>query len=131
MREVKKRYTANAKITEEEAQLMMGIAKRENLSNNGLVRLLIESLLRGDIEIENGAIKSCPTSHEKGVCGLSDEDFDENERYKDLKIDRLVKAFEEKGYPDHVIRQQIEMMAGRVRESGKYNPRRCSTDWGC
>lgn len=128
---VRKWITANAKITVEENELLTDIAKRENLSNNGLLRLLIESLLRGEIEVENGAIKSFPTSHEKGVCGLLNEDFDENERFKDLKIDRLVKAFEEKGYPDHVIKQQIEMMESRVREGGKFNPRRCSSDWGC
>lgn len=126
-----KRVTVNTKITEEESAKLNRLAERENISITALMRLLVSALLNGDISLEKGEVKSCPTPDEMGVSALSNEDFEENLRYKELRLDKLVRAFEENSYPDHVIRQQIEMMVGQIRENGKFNQRRSSSDWGC
>ena len=126
-----KRVTVNAKITEEESVKLNSLAERENISITALIRLLVDALINGDILLEKGEVKSCPTHDEMGVSALLNEDFEENLRYKELRLDKLVSAFEENSYPDWFVRQQIEMLIGQIRDSGKYNPRRSNSDCGC
>ena len=126
-----KRVTVNAKITEEESEKLVRLAERENISITALIRLLVDALINGDIELEKGEVKSCPTTDEMGVSAISNEDFEENLRYKELRFDKLVSAFEENNYPDWFIRQQIEIMISQVRDGGKFNPRRSGSEYGC
>lgn len=127
-----KRYTISAKLNEHENNELVRLAERENISVSAIVKLLTETLLNGDIQLEKGEVKICPPPHEDCISAISNEDFEENLRYKELRLDRLVKAFEDKEYPDNIIRQQIENMIGQVRSSGKYNPRRSwDSDCGC
>lgn len=126
-----KRVTVNAKITEEESEKLNRLAERENISITALIRLLVNSLINGDIEIEKGEIKTCPTPDEMGICEVSEEDFKENLRYKELKLDRLASVFEEYGYPDSMVRQQIEQMIMMIKDNGRYNSRRSNSDCGC
>lgn len=72
---------------------------------------------------------------EKGVTPIgyavseeSDEAFLENMRYKELKLDKLVQAFEENSYPDYIVRQQVENLISQIKDFGKFNPRRGS-EW--
>jgi hypothetical protein len=128
----KKRVTINTKITEEESEKLRRVLERENISSTAVLRLLIDGLLNGEIELEKGEIKSCPTHDEYCVSEISEEEFKENLRYKELKLDRLVKAFERNGYPDQAIRQSIEQIICQVMDNGKYNPRRrYDSDCGC
>jgi len=126
-----KRVTVNAKITEEESEKLNRLAERENISITALIRLLVNSLINGDIEIEKGEIKTCPTPDEMGICEVSEENFMENLRYKELKLDRLASVFEEYGYPDSIVRQQIEQMIMMIKDNGRYNSRRSNNDCGC
>lgn len=128
---ISKRVTVNAKITEEESNKLNRLAERENISITALIRLLVNGVLNGDIVVEKGEIKSCPTTDEMGVSAFSNEDFEENLRYKELRLDRLVKAFEDNCYPDNIIRQQIEVIVSQIRENGKFSQRKCNSDWGC
>lgn len=126
-----KRVTVNAKITEEESEKLVRLAERENISITALIRLLVDALINGDIELEKGEVKSCPTHDEMGLSEVSEDDFLENLRYKELKLDKLVSAFEDNSYPDSFVRQQIEMLISQIRDSGKFNPRRSGSDYGC
>ena len=72
---------------------------------------------------------------EKGVTPIgyavseeSDEAFLENMRYKELKLDKLVRVFEENSYPDYIVRQQVENLISQIKDYGKFNPRRGS-EW--
>ena len=126
---VTKRVTVNAKITEEESEKLNRLAERENISITALIRLLIDALINSDIELEKGEIKSCPTHDEIRV---SEDDFLENLRYKELKLDKLVMAFEKQCYPDQYIRQQVDEMIGRVINAGRFNAKRgYDSDYGC
>lgn len=125
---VSKRVTVNAKITEEESERLNKLAERENISVTALIRLLVNGLLDGEIKLVKGEIKSCPTTDEMGVSG---NDYMENLRYKELKLDKLATTFEEYGYPDYLVRQNIEMMISQIKDNGKFNPRRSSSDCGC
>ena len=127
----KKRITVNAKITEEESVKLNTLAERENISVTALIRLLVDALLIGEIELEKGEIKSCPTHDEMGVSAISEDDFMENLRYKELKLDKLASVFEEYNYPDYIVRQQIEQMISMIKDNGKFNPRRSNSDCGC
>lgn len=125
-----KRVTINTKITEEENEKLNRLVSAENISVTALLRLLVTELIDGDIKLEKGEIKSCPTPD--GLSEISNEDFEENLRYKELRLDRLVRAFEENGYPENVIRQQIENLIIQVKDSGKFNRRRgWDSDCGC
>ena len=127
-----KRVTINTKITEEENDKLNRLVSAENISVTALLRLLITELIDGDIKLEKGEIKSCPTPDEMGLSEISNEDFEENLRYKELRLDRLVRAFEENGYPENVIRQKIESLIIQVKDGGKYNRRRAwDSDCGC
>lgn len=126
-----KRVTVNTKITEEESERLNRLAERENISITALMRLLVDALINGEILLEKGEVKSCPTPDEKGVSAIFNEDFEENLRYKELRLDKLVTTFEEYGYPDWFVRQQIETLISQIRDSGKYNPRRSNSDCGC
>ena len=127
-----KRVTINTKITEEESAKLHRLADRGNLSVNAVLRLCVDGLLNGDIEIDRGEIKSCPTHDKQWVSAISEEEFQENLRYKELKVDRLVGAFEKRGYPDRAIRQSIEQIVRAIVDSGNYNPRRgYDSECGC
>ena len=117
---ISKRVTVNAKITEEESERLSRLAERENISVTALIRLLVDSLLNGDIELEKGEIKSCPTTDEMGIS-----------RYKELEFDKLAATFKEYGYPDYLVRQNIEMTISTIKDNGKFNPRRSSSECGC
>lgn len=125
---ISKRVTVNAKITEEESERLNKLAERENISVTALIRLLVNGLLDGEIKLVKGEIKSCPTTDEMGVSG---NDYMENLRYKELKLDKLAATFIEYGYPDYLVRQNIEMIISQVKDNGKYNPRKSSSDYGC
>ena len=129
---IKKRVTINTKITEEESIVLNKLAERENISITAIVRLLVNALLNGDVELEKGEIKTCPTTDEQWVSEVSEEEFRENLRYKELRLDRLVYAFERKRYTDQAIRQSIENIIMQINDNGNYNPRRSyDNDCGC
>lgn len=72
------------------------------------------------------------TPDEYYVSAVSDEEFQENLRYKELRLDRLVSAFEKRNYPDNAIRQCIEQIIYQVLDGGNFNPRRkYDSDCGC
>lgn len=82
-------------------------------------------------DYEHKGMEKGVTPDEKGVSAIFNEDFEENLRYKELRLDKLVTTFEEYGYPDWFVRQQIETLISQIRDSGKYNPRRSNSDCGC
>lgn len=127
----KKRVTVNAKITEEESTKLNVLAERENISVTALIRLLVDALLTGEINLEKGEIKSCPTTDEMGVSEVSEDDFMENLRFKELKLDKLASVFSEYGYPDYIVRQHVEQMISMIKDNGKFNPKRSSSEYGC
>lgn len=129
---VQKRYTISTKINERENLELNKLADRENISVSAIIKLFTDALLNGDIELEKGELKICTPPHEYNVSAISEEEFQENLRYKELKLDRLVSAFERKKYPDQAIRQCVEQIVGQILDGGNFNPRRSyDTDCGC
>lgn len=128
---VQKRFTISTKINERENLELNKLAERENISISAIMKLFADALLNGDIELEKGELKICTPPHEDCVSAISNEDFEENLRYKELRLDKLVSVFEENNYPDWFIRQQMEVMISQIRDGGKFNPRRSSSDCGC
>ena len=129
---VQKRYTISTKINERENVELNALAERTNLSVSAILKLFTDALLSGVIEIEKGELKICTPPHEHCISEISNEDFEENLRYKELRFDKLISAFEKRKYPDNVIRQSIEQIIGQVLENGNFNPRRSyDSDCGC
>lgn len=129
---VQKRYTVSTKINERENLELNKLAERENISITAIMKLFVDALLNGDIELEKGELKICTPAHEDCVSAISNEDFEENLRYKELRFDRLLSTFEKKNYPDMAIRSAVESIIGQLLDGGNYNARRnYDSDCGC
>ena len=126
-----KRFTISTKINERENLELTKLAERENISISAIMKLFSDALLNGEIELEKGELKICTPPHENCISEVMEDDFLENLRYKELKLDKLASVFDEYGYPDYIVRQQIEQMIAMIRDNGKYNPRRLSSEYGC
>lgn len=126
-----KRYTISTKLNEHDNTELSRLAERENISVSAIMKLCSDALLSGDIELEKGELKMCTPPHENSVSELSDEDFRENMRYKELRFDKLLSAFERKKYPDEAIRSSVEQIIGSVLDGPDYSSRRSNYDWGC
>lgn len=126
-----KRYTISTKLNEHDNTELSRLAERENISVSAIMKLCSDALLSGDIELEKGELKMCTPPHEDCVSELSDEDFQESMRYKELRFDKLLSAFERKGYPDEAIRRAVDQIISSVLDGPKYSARRSGNDWGC
>ena len=101
---VTKRITVNAKISEKEFAELTMIANRENISVSALMKLCIGALINGEIEVEKGELKTCPTHDE--YCVSDDFYSDDFGKKVEKKFDRL----RERDYPEdviHVMKQEI------------------------
>lgn len=125
---VHKRYTISTKISEGENEALMKLAERDNISISGILKLCSDALIRGEIKLKNGELKMCTPPHEDCV---SDDDHEADIRYKELRFDRLLSAFERKGYPDEAIRRSVDQIISSVLDGPKYSARRSGNDWGC
>lgn len=104
---VSKRITVNTKLSEKEAAELTIIANRENISVSALLKLCVSALINGELEVEKGELKSCPTTDEYCV---SDHFYsDDFGRKVEKKFDRL----REREYPEEVIDMlKAEILAG-------------------
>ena len=128
----KNKISATTRLTEEEFKRLESKANVANMSISALLKLLINGVCNGDIEIEKGEIKLGVDPIGYAVSEESNEDFKENLRYKEFKLDRLLTTFEKRNYPDWLIRQSIEQIMCQINESGNYNPKRgYDSDTGC
>lgn len=126
----KKYVTISTKITESEFAELTAIANIENISISAIIKLCAQAVINGDIKLEKGELKTCPTHDEYCVSGISEEDFQENLRYKELRFDRLLAAFEKRKHPDNIIRQEVEQMIISLLDSPDYTPKKGGNDWG-
>ena len=115
----------STKISEHEYERLDLISRANGMSVSAVMKLMVSGLLSGDIEIEQGEIKVAEP------VATFDEEFTENIRYKELRFDRLLRAFEKNEYPDSAIRQYIEQIASQVDEQGKFSKKKYRDDWGC
>ncbi len=117
----------STKLTENSFERLETYANAHQISVSALLKLFVNSVLGGEIEVEKGDLKLGvdPIGY-----AVSADDELELERYKDLKLDKLARAFEEYCYPDYLVRQQIECLISQIKDNGKYKPRR-SNDGGC
>lgn len=121
----KKYQTVGAKISEAEFTELTLIANQENISVSAIMKLFVRALLDGEIIIEKGELKTCPTHDEYCIS----EDLDELYRYKELGFDRVKECFENHKYPDREIRRQNEFIAEQISRQGNFNPKRSGEDW--
>ena len=99
---------------------------RHGMSISALIKLFISSLITGEVAIEKGELKY---SGESTSVMKSSEDELLLQRYKELKLDKLIETFEENGYPNSEIRRQVDSLIGQIRDNGKYRTR--SYEVGC
>ena len=115
----------SARVKDETAVKLGEIAENRGIT----IAKLIDEMVADYEEKEASEKGVTPIGY--AVCEQSEDDFLENLRYKELKLDKLVSVFEENNYPDWFIRQQMEVMISQIRDGGKYNPRRSVSDCGC
>lgn len=115
----------STKISEYENERLELLAKSNGMSVSAVMKLMVSGLLNGDIEIYQGEIKTTEP------VATFDKEFEESIRYKELRFDRLLNAFERNEYPDSVIRQYIEQIVSQVNEQGRFSKKRYREDWGC
>lgn len=121
---------AGVKLGEEDFQRLETLANTQNMSVSAILKICVDGLLNKDIEIEKGELKAVnPDGY--GVSQFSEEDLAENIRYRELRFDKLMGAFEKQGYPDNVIRQSVEQMTCSVLDSPRFNGKRARFDEGC
>ena len=128
----KNKVSVTARISEDEMKRLEMVANIAGISISALMKLLVNAVINNDIEVEKGELKLGVEPIGYAVSQVSEEEFQENLRYKELKLDRLVSAFERKKYPDQAIRQCVEQIVGQVLDGGNFNPRRSyDSDCGC
>lgn len=127
----KNKVSVTARISEDEMRQLETVASRANISISAAMKLYVNALINQDIEIEKGELKTGVNPIGYAVYNESEDEFKENLRYKELKFDRLLRAFEKNEYPDFYVRQSVDQIIGQINENGKFNPRRSGTDWGC
>ena len=121
----KKYVTISTKISEAEFSELSTIANRENISISAIIKLCMQAIINGDIELEKGELKTCPTHDEYCIY----ESLDELYRYRELGFDQVIKCFEKHKYPDHEIRRQTGMMVDQIMNHGNFNPKRSGEEW--
>lgn len=118
----------STKITDSAYEKIEAYANGQNVSVSAMLKLFMSSLLSGEIGIDKGELK---TEVDPIGYAVSAEEELTLEHYKDLNLDRLADTFEKYGYPDSIVRQQVEGIIAQIKENGRYNSRRSSNDYGC
>ena len=115
----------SARVKDETALKFTQIAENRGITVSKLLDEIAE-------KIEEETLFEKGVTHDGyAVSEISEEEFQENLRYKKLRFDRLIAAFEKRGYPDEAIRKAVETMIQTVLDSPKYNPRRTRYDESC
>lgn len=121
-----KRYTISTKINEYENGELNKLAEKENLSVSAILKLFTDALLNGEVLLEKGEIKTCDGKTFPDRFDLIEDEpaYD----YEYLRVDRLLKKLEEKGYP---LREYIDMAINQAESLPKYKGkgRRFADDW--
>ena len=115
----------SARVKDETAVKLGEIAENRGIT----IARLIDDMVAAYEEKEAAEKGVTPISC--AVCEQSSEDFEENLRYKEVKFDRLLSAFERKKYPDLAIRQCVEQIISQLNEESEFNPRRSRNDDWC
>lgn len=118
----------SAKISANDFDKLETYANTHNVSISAIMGMCVRAFINGDLDIEKGELKINAPAPETDI---SDEDFRENMRYKELRFDKLLSAFERKKYPDEAIRNSVEQIIGSVLDGPDYSSRRSNYDWGC
>ena len=101
------------------------------MSMGQLLDAFAEALESGSVTIEEGKIKG-----EEGVAPieiniLEEQDLEKLDEMRGLHFLRLLDVMRYKGYPDRAIREKVDSMIDMIKDSGKYNSKRDSGEWGC
>ena len=100
------------------------IALELEASRNGKsVKELIDDI---GLDISEGRLRLCGDS----LMPVGDymTGIEDDGEYERLGFDRIKRAYEGCGYPEHVIRRNNEMIASQIRDGGKFNGRKFSDD---
>lgn len=124
----KDKKVVGVKIRENDYEFIDNYANMHNISISAMLGLCVSAFVNGDLEVDKGELKMNIPEPETDI---SDEDFRENMRYKELRFDKLLSAFERKKYPDEAIRNSVEQIIGSVLDGPDYSSRRSNYDWGC
>jgi len=123
---VQKRYTVSTKINEQENKALTEISNQENISVSAVMKLFVDALINGDIELEKGELKICTPPHEDCVSEILNVPIFQS------KIDKELEKLTEKGYPDKMRMRIEEQISENIRNLPRYDARRMrEDDWGC
>lgn len=110
-----KRVSVTVKLSEDDYEKLNSRSQSSGMAVAIVMKLLVAGYLDGEVEIENGEIKTA-----ENLLEIPIEDTD----YIDLHLKKLVEKMREKDYPNRVIREMIDQMIDKVRDYPKYNSRR-------
>lgn len=98
----KKYVTVGTRMSEKEISELTLIANRENISISAIIKLCLQAIINGEIELEKGELKTCVDTHNDAVS----DNFEASEfgRRVDQKFDRL----RERDYPESFIAMMKE-----------------------
>ena len=124
-----KNKVISAKITEATYARLEVYSSTHNVSIAAVIKLFINALLDGEIEVEKGELKMAVDPIGYAVSEDLDTPFGK-------KVDRRFEKLRERGYPERVIEMMKEqILAGLDSQIDllpkKYDPRRMRDDCGC
>lgn len=92
----KNKVSVTARITEEDEEKLESIATLANISVSALMKLLVDGILSGDIEVEKGELK----------IGVDPIGYAVSEDFEDSfgrKVDSKFNKLRDRGYPENFI----------------------------
>lgn len=126
----KNKVSLTARVTEDDAKKFESIATLANISSSALMKLLVDGVLSGDIEVEKGEIKLGVDPIGYAVCDDLDTPFGQ-------KVDRKFDRLRERGYPENFIYSMKEQILNGIDSQidmlpKKFDARRMrDSDIGC
>lgn len=126
----KNKVSLTARVTEDDAKKFECIATLANISSSALMKLLVDGVLNGDIEVEKGELKLGVDPIGYAVCDDLDTPFGQ-------KVDRKFDRLRERGYPERFIYSMKEQILNGIDSQidmlpKKFDARRMKdSDCGC
>lgn len=119
----------SAKISDNEYQMLEKYANTHNISISALVKLFINNLVNGEIEVDKGELKMAVDPNGYGLCEESDTPFG-------VKVDHKFDKLRERGYPEDFIYLMKEQILRGIDSQiemlpKKFDARRVKGDSGC
>lgn len=125
----KDKKTISTKISPEEFEWLESFAASKSISVSSVMNLCVSGIIRGDINIEEGEIKTGVYPNGYEVCEESDTPFG-------IEVDKKLSKLLERGYPESFLYSIKEQILSGIDDQlsmlpKRFDARRSGNDWGC